>query len=85
MTHYDEVYEIAAEGYGIVTAAQACETGVSTGEMRRWCVDEKLFLRGHEVYKIARWAPTPRPAFAEAVALVGDGSFLWGESVLSMQ
>lgn len=69
MTHYDEVYEIAADGYGIVTAAQACETGVSTGEMRRWCVDEKLFLRGHEVYKIARWAPTPRPAFAEAVAL----------------
>ena len=28
--------------------------------------------------------PTPRDVFAEAVALVGDEGFLWGESVLSM-
>lgn len=84
MTHFDEIYEIAADSYGIVTAAQARENGVTTGEMSRWCADGKLVRRGHGVYKIARWIPTPRDSFAEAVALVGDGSFLWGESVLSM-
>ena len=84
MTHFDEIYEIAADNYGIVTAAQARESGVTTGEMRRWCSHEKLTRRGHGVYKITRWVPTPYDIFAEAVALVGDNSFLWGESVLSM-
>lgn len=84
MTHFDEIYEIAADGYGIITATQARESGVTTGEMSRWCADGKLLRRGHGVYKLARWVPTPHDAFAEAVALVGDGSFLWGESVLSM-
>ena len=84
MTHFDEIYEIAADGYGIITATQAREAGVTTGEMSRWCADGKLLRRGHGVYKLSRWVPTPHDAFAEAVALVGDGSFLWGESVLSM-
>lgn len=84
MAHFDDIYEMAADGYGIVTAAQAREAGVTTGEMSRWCADGKLIRRGHGVYKLARWVPTPLDAFAEAVALVGDGSFLWGESVLSM-
>lgn len=84
MTHFDEIYEIAADGYGIVTASQAREAGVTTGEMRRWRADGRLVRRGHGVYKVARWVPTHLDAFAEAVALVGDGSYLWGESVLSM-
>lgn len=84
MTHFDEIYEIAADNYGIVTAAQAREVGVTTGEMSRWCADGKLLRRGHGVYKLARWAPTPLDSFAEVVALVGGNSFLWGESVLSM-
>lgn len=57
---------------------------MTTGEMGRWCADGKLVRRGHGVYKVARWVPTPLGPFAEAVALMGDGSFLWGESVLSM-
>lgn len=84
MTHFDDVYEIAADEYGIVTAAQAREAGVTTGEMSRWCSEGKLIRRGFGVYKIARWVPTPYDAFAEAVALAGNGAFLWGESVLAM-
>lgn len=84
MKHFDEIYEIAADGYGIVTASQAREAGVTTGEMSRWCADGKLVRRGRGVYKVARWVPTPLDPFAEVVALMGDGSFLWGESVLSM-
>ncbi|ENO17386.1 type IV toxin-antitoxin system AbiEi family antitoxin domain-containing protein [Schaalia cardiffensis] len=84
MTHYDDIYEIAADEYGIVTAAQAREAGVTTGEMSRWCSEGKLIRRGHGVYKLMRWVPTPYDAFAEAVALVGEGGYLWGESVLSL-
>lgn len=84
MTHYDDIYEIAADGYGIVTAAQARDAGVTTGEMSRWYSEGRLIRRGHGVYKLARWIPTPYDSFAEAVALAGEGGFLWGESVLSM-
>lgn len=84
MTHFDDIYEIAADGYGIVTASQARESGVTTGEMTRWCNDGRLIRRGHGVYKLARWVPTPYDSFAEAVALVGDGAYLWGDAVLSL-
>lgn len=84
MKHFDEIFELAADGYGIVTAAQAREIGVTTGELSRWCATGKLMRRGHGVYKLTQWVPTPRDVFAEAVALVGDEGFLWGESVLSM-
>ncbi|MFR9005688.1 MAG: type IV toxin-antitoxin system AbiEi family antitoxin domain-containing protein [Collinsella aerofaciens] len=84
MKHFDEIFELAADGYGIVTAAQAREIGVTTGELSRWCATGKLMRRGHGVYKLTQWVPTPCDVFAEAVALVGDEGFLWGESVLSM-
>ena len=84
MAHFDDIYEIAADGHGIVTAAQARESGVTTGEMTRWCNDGRLIRRGHGVYKLARWVPTPYDSFAEAVALAGDGAYLWGDAVLSM-
>lgn len=35
------------------------------------------------VHKLARWVPTPYDAYAEAVALVGGGAYLHGESVLA--
>lgn len=84
MPHFDDIYEIAADGHGIVTAAQARRSGVTTGEMARWCNDGRLIRRGHGVYKLARWVPTPYDPFAEAVALAGDGAYLRGDAVLSM-
>lgn len=36
------------------------------------------------MYKLVRYAPTEYDRYAEAVALVGDGSFLFGEAVLAM-
>lgn len=84
MTHFDDIYGIAADGYGIVTAAQAQEAGVAPSELNRWCADGRLVRRGHGVYKLARWVPTPYDQYAEAVALVGEGSYLWGQSALAM-
>ena len=84
MAHFDDIYEIAADGHGIVTASQARESGVTTGEMTRWCNDGRLIRKGHGVYKLARWVPTPYDPFAEAVAHAGDGAYRWGDAVLSM-
>lgn len=36
------------------------------------------------MYKLVRYVPTEYDRYAEAVALVGDGSFLFGEAVLAM-
>lgn len=84
MAHFDDIYDIAADEYGIVTAAQAQEVGAAPSELNRWCADGRLLRRGHGVYKLSRWVPTPYDTYAEAVALVGDGAYICGESVLAM-
>ncbi len=84
MTRYDEIYEIAVDNYGLVTAAQARERGITSVELRRWCKNGWLMRRGHGVYKIDHWVPTPLDSYAEALALVGDGSYLGGTAVLAM-
>lgn len=84
MKHFDEIYEIAANNYGIVTTAQARELGVSKSELNRWVDIGRLERRGRGVYKLVMYAPTDLDPYAEAVALVGDDSFLLGETVLAM-
>lgn len=84
MKHYDYIYDVAFDNHGIVTAAQAREEGVTGVELNRWCKSGRLERRGQGVYKLVRWVPTPYDAYAEALALVGEGSYLRGESVLAM-
>lgn len=84
MGHFEEIYGIAADNYGLVTAAQARDLGVSKSELSRWVDKGRLERRGRGVYKLTMYTPTEFDPYAEAVALVGDGSFLLGESVLAM-
>lgn len=84
MKNFDEIYQIAADNYGVITAAQARDAGVSRTELNRWCVNGWLARRGWGVYRLTRWVPTPFDAYAEAVALVGEGACLYGESVLAL-
>ena len=84
MSHFDDIYELAADNYGLVTTAQARDLGVTKTELSRWVASERLERRGRGVYKLVRYIPTDLDPYAEAVALVGDGSFLMGESVLAM-
>ena len=60
MAHFDDIYDIAADGYGIITSAQAREAGAAPSELNRRCADGRLLRRGHGVYMLARWAPTLR-------------------------
>lgn len=84
MTHFDDIYEVAADNYGLVTSAEARELGIAKSELRRWVDAGKLQRRGHGVYKLSRYVPTAHDRYAEAVTLVGDDSFLIGEAVLAM-
>lgn len=84
MTHFDDIYELATDNYGLITSAEAKGLGVAKSELNRWVGAGRLFKRGQGVYKLVRYVPTEYDRYAEAVALVGDGSFLFGEAVLAM-
>lgn len=84
MSHFDDIYEIAADNYGLIAAAQAREADVTKSELARWVANGRLERRGRGVYKLTKHVPTELDAYAEAVALVGDGSFLLGDAVLAM-
>ena len=84
MTNFDKIYEIAADNYGLVTFAEVMEAEVSNKELRRFVEDGRLERLGQGVFKLVRYIPTPYDQYAEAVALVGKGSYLYGEAVLSM-
>ena len=84
MPKFDEIYEIAADNYGLVTNTQAADVGVTRMELKRYEKAGKLDRRGHALYRLVRWVPTQYDRFAEAVAQVGEGAVLYGESVLAM-
>lgn len=84
MKHFDAIYDLAADNYGIVTAAEAAELGVARSELSRFVKAGWLRRLGTGVYKLVRYVPTPLDAYAEAVALVGPDSWIHGESVLAM-
>ena len=84
MTKFDDIYEIAADNYGLVTNAQAMDVGVTRMELKRYADSGRLERRGHALYRLVKWVPTQYDRFAEAVAQVGDGAVLYGEGVLAM-
>jgi hypothetical protein len=84
MSFYDDIYEIAADNYGLITSAQAKEMGISDKEMSRLANDGRLRRIGHGLYKIKHYTPSPNDPYAEVVALVGKDAYLWGESVIAM-
>jgi len=85
MTHWDSIYETAIDNYGLITTAQAAEQGVNPAELLRWVKMGRLTKRGHGVFRLTRYLPTDYDYYAEALALVGDGAAIFGESVLAMQ
>ncbi len=84
MSHFDDIYDIASDNYGLVTTAQARKASITGAELNRWCTSGRLERRGWGVYKLTRWIPTSYDSFAEALALVGEKSYLKGTAVLSM-
>ncbi len=84
MSKYEEIYEVAADNYGIVTREEAASMGVSDKELSRLAADGRLIRIGHGVYRIKHHVPGNLDPYAESVALAGPGAYLYGESVLAM-
>ena len=84
MNHFDDIYDIASENYGIVTYAQAKEVGVTIAELSRWTASGRLERLGYGVYRLVRQPPSELDVYAEACALVGKEAFIYGESALAM-
>lgn len=66
VTHYQQLFDIAADNYGIVTSAQAKREGISDKEMSAIASRGRIRRLGRGVYKIVdympwRTTPTPRP------------------------
>lgn len=85
MTAYDKIYEVAADNYGIITAGEAKSLGVSKKALFQLVARGKLERRGYGVYRLAaHHLPSEYDQYAEAVALVGEGAYVSGESVLAL-
>lgn len=84
MTKYEDIYEEAANNYGLITSARARELGVTNNELVQYARRGKLDRIGQGVYRLTHYLSTEYDSYAEAIALVGPGAFLWGESVIAL-
>ena len=84
MTKFDNIYEIASENFGLITSAEAREAGVSNNELVQYARRGRIERVGQGVYRLVQRVPEPNDAYALAVALVGPGAYLYGETVLGM-
>lgn len=84
MTKFNDIYEIAADNYGLITSAQARGIGVANNELVQYAKRGKIERIGQGLYRLVRYTPTPYDSYAEAVALVGPEAYLYGESVIAM-
>jgi predicted transcriptional regulator of viral defense system len=84
MNYYDVIYEHAIDNYGIITSRDAGALGIPSMELVKKARRGQLEQLGYGVYRLAKYFPTALDKYAEAVALVGPGSYVFGESVLAM-
>lgn len=84
MSKYEDIYEAAADNYGLVTRNEAAAMGVSDKELSRLASGGRLTRVGHGVYRVKHHVPGPLDPYAESVATVGHDAYLYGESVLAM-
>jgi predicted transcriptional regulator of viral defense system len=84
MKAYDEIWGVAEDNFGVITSAKAEELGVSrqnlvamerTGVLTRLC---------HGVYQVKHHVPGKNDFYGVGVAMVGDGAYLRGASVVGM-
>lgn len=84
MSKFEEIAEIAIDNYGIVTSAEATQLGVALKDMQEWVNNGRLEKPGRGVFRLSQYPYNEYCHYAEAVALVGEGAWICGESVLAM-
>lgn len=74
---------LAFDNHGIVTTSQAAALGIPAVELRKLAVRGALRRVGFGVYRMEETPATPLTPYAQALAIVGPGSWLVDESVLA--
>lgn len=84
MFHWQKINEIGLENYGIVTTDDVRDVCNVSVELPRWVKSGRLERLGYGVYRLVQYVPSEFDRYAEAVALVGKESYVYGISVLAM-
>jgi len=80
----DIVREIAFDNFGYVTTKQAAEAGVPAVELPKLAARGGLENVAYGIYRVPDVPVSAFDQFAEALLRAGEGSFLYGESVLAI-
>lgn len=84
MTYYDDIYEHAVDNYYLISTKTAKQLGIPTIELAKLANRGKLEHVSHGLYRLARYVPHEYDPYAVSVAKVGEGAYLFGESVIAM-
>lgn len=86
VTYYNQIFDEAIGNYGIVTSSRAREIGIPVIELAKLAMRGRLRRLGYGVYKLAQYSPAPDglDAYADSLALAGDGAYLYAQSVLAL-
>lgn len=80
-TYRQRVYQAALDNQGLVTTKLAGEIGVPSVELRKLAQRAAIERIGHGVYRSPYFPTTKTSSAIEALTLVGEGAFLYGQSV----
>jgi predicted transcriptional regulator of viral defense system len=84
MNSFNKLYDAAIENYGIITSGMAKEHGVSAMALVQLARRGRLVHIRRGLYRLSQYVPTEYDEYAEAVAVVGRDSYLYGETVLAL-
>lgn len=84
MNSFGKLYDAAVGNYGIVTSSEAKSLGVSNMALVQLARRGRLLHIRRGVYRLAQYVPTEFDDYAQAVITVGEGAFLFGESVIAL-
>ena len=84
MSYYDQIYELAVDNYYLISTQDAADAGIPPVELPKLAQRGKLENISRGLYRLTRRVPHQNDAYATAVARVGRGAYLFGESVIAM-
>lgn len=83
MTKYEDIYR-AVDDFGLISSSDAKELGVSNAELVQMARRGKLERVARGVYRMPVWPYQEAAPYALAVKSVGEGAYLYGESVAAL-
>jgi predicted transcriptional regulator of viral defense system len=84
LKYRDIVRDIAFGNFGYVTTKEAAEAGVPAVELPKLAARGGLENIAYGIYRVPEAPASAFDQFAEALLRAGEGSFIYGESVLAI-